>query len=137
MIKTTNGNIFGGFTEEVWSSTDGSVYDSNAFIFSLINKDGKPFKVMCSNNEYAIRCNSLYGSAIYCHSVFGPSFGGDDNFGDICIASNSNRNLKSYSDFGFSYEHPEYEFETDGAKSILAGAYNFQTVEIEVYTKIN
>ncbi len=137
VIKATSENIFGGFAEEVWSSSEGSVYDSSAFIFSLVNKAATKFKVMCTNNKYSAAHNSLYGTAIFCHSSLGPSFGGDDNFGDICVVSHSNTHEGSYSDFGFSYEHPDYEFESDEAKSILAGSYHFQIEDIEVYTQMN
>jgi hypothetical protein len=48
VIQSENGNVFGGFIEEEWSSLQ-IVTDPNAFIFSLINYDNKPFKVMWSN----------------------------------------------------------------------------------------
>ena len=71
------------------------------------------------------------------------------------ISSNSNQNQSSYSNFGYSYrdsKYPNYninsgynynhqthynhrQYGTQKCQTILAGAYNFQTVEIEVYTK--
>jgi hypothetical protein len=65
LIKSEIGNIFGGYTEQSWS--DNNVYksDSNAFIFSLINRLNKPVKINCSN---------IY-EAIYCHNKEGPTFG--------------------------------------------------------------
>jgi len=66
IIKSTNGNIFGGFTENAWKSTGGYYNDQKAFIFSLDNKENKPFKVMCSYGACAISCNSIHG----------PTFGG-------------------------------------------------------------
>jgi len=86
--------------------------------FSLINKENKPFKVMCPWN-----------CAIRCFSSRGPSFGWDDIF----IASDSNLNQESFSDFGQSYKHADYQRGTEKAKSILAGSNYFQTVEIEVF----
>jgi hypothetical protein len=39
VIKSENGNIFGGYTTKAWDSNWESVTDPNAFIFSLINKE--------------------------------------------------------------------------------------------------
>jgi len=59
VIKANSGNIFGGFTEQKWHSRGGFVTDPNAFIFSLVNKEEKPFKVLCSNEgKEAIGCDS-------------------------------------------------------------------------------
>ena len=84
--------------------------DPNSFIFSLINKTN------------IIDCDQIYGSA----------FGGND----FRIADKSNTNTTSYSNLGHSYTHPDYRFETNEAKSFLAGSYNFQVSEMEVYTKL-
>jgi len=64
IIKTTNGNVFGGYTEKSWS---GKSYksDSNSFVFSLINIRNKPLKIKWSKNL-----------SIYCCQVYGPTFGG-------------------------------------------------------------
>ena len=51
IIKSTNGQIFGGFNEIEWNSTNREYYDPNAFLFSLINKENKPFKVGFGINE--------------------------------------------------------------------------------------
>jgi len=118
IIKSEHGNIFGGFTEKAWDSASRDVIDPKAFIFSLVNKKNKPFKVMCTNGA----------NAIYCYSRFGPTFGESD----ICIFSDSNSNKLSYSDFGSSYKHPDYQYITEN-KSILAGSNRFQTSEIEVF----
>ena len=48
VIKAKSGNIFGGFTEEGF---DVSVVDLITFIFSLVNKENNPFKVICSINS--------------------------------------------------------------------------------------
>jgi hypothetical protein len=39
-----------GFTEQEWHSDCEFAADSKAFIFSLLNKEEKPFKVMCSDD---------------------------------------------------------------------------------------
>ncbi len=124
IIKSTNGNIFGGFTEKTWQSTICQyVADPNAFVFSLVNKENKPLKGICTDSDKAIVCNSSYGA------VFGV--------GEIWITSDSNSNQKSLSNFGLTYMHDDYKYGTEKAKSILAGSYYFQTVEIEVFVVTN
>jgi len=129
VIKSQNGNVFGGFTEKAWNSRKGSVTDPSAFIFSLVNKNENPFKAKCSNSgKYAI----------YCSPNKGPVFGGDDDkLRDIVILSDSNTLKNSYSNFGYSYQHPDYQRETVKAKSILAGSWGFHIEEIEIYAKTN
>ena len=127
VIKAKSGNIFGGFTEQEWHSKGGFVTDPKAFIFSLVNKDEKPFRVLCSNEGK---------QAIVCDSKCGPSFGGDgDCLTDICLRTDSEK--KNYCDFGYSFQHPDYEKDTDKANNILAGSNVFETLEIEVYAKTN
>ena len=43
--------------------------------------------------------------------------------------------MKSYSDLGYSYKHPQYEDGTNEASTFLAGSHKFQLDEIEVYQK--
>ena len=124
IIKSKNGNLFGGFVEKAWDSSTGAyLHDPKAFIFSLVNKENKPFKVLCSNNGE---------NAIWCSSTFGPTFGDD-----IVLRSSSNTIQEGWSNFGFSYKHGSYQKGTLEAKSILAGSENFQILEIEVFTAIN
>jgi hypothetical protein len=61
---------------------------------------------------------------------YGPTFGED-----ICIANNPKTTMNSYSDLGSDYKHPQYAFETIEAQLFLAGSYEFQLDEIEVYQK--
>ena len=83
------------------------------------------------NKHLAVKCQ-VQNFTIFCHAGYGPTFGGGH---DICIHSLSNANNNSYSNFGHSYKHAEYVEGTNEAKSLLVGSYNFQIVEIEVYTK--
>jgi len=127
VIKANSGNIFGGYTEQKWHSDDDFVADPKAFIFSLINKDDKPLKAFCLNESQL---------AIYCGPDYGPCFGGEGTYlKDICIDSDSHINKYSYCDFGYSYQHPDYLKDTDKAQKFLAGSYEFETVEIEVFVK--
>jgi hypothetical protein len=122
IIKSTNGNIFGGYTEESWSCFFGEEdenefkSDPKAFIFSLRNKNKTPIVLKCHDPAGAICCNKTYG----------PSFGD----GDIVICSDSNSNFTSYSNLGYSYEVPNYN---DDNYSFLAGTEHIKTIEIEVY----
>ena len=70
--------------------------------------------------------------AIYCNSQYGPSFGGGC---DIIIGDNSNTTVNSCSNLCCAYKHPQYEYGTNEAETFLAGSFNFQLDEIEVYQK--
>ena len=76
-----------------------------------------------------IRPNRLQTS-IYCHSSFGPIFGGGH---DICILYNSDATCDNHSMLGWTYKHAKYLVGTNGAQSFLAGSCKFELSEIEVY----
>ena len=123
IIKTTNENIFGGFTGAAWNSNNEYIHDTNSFIFSLVNQSSAPFKSKCIKNKYSICGNSSLG----------PIFGGYNIFNDndIRISSDSDSNFGSFSRLGHRYENTEMSY------SILAGSRYFQTKDIEVYEKLN
>ncbi len=123
IIKSEHGNIFGGFREKAWNSSGQYYADPKSFIFSLVNKENKSFKVNCTNGV----------GAIYCSSSYGPSFGNSITGHDILIYSDSNTNKGSLCNFSSSYNHADYPKYTEKAKTILAGSYQFQTLEIEVF----
>ncbi len=125
VIKSESGNVFGGYTDKAWYSNGGFVTDQNAFIFSLINKENKPFKVKCSD---------VGQNAIVCSPSIGPTFGKSDS--DIFINHNSNTN-SGHCNLGNTYKHPDYLVGTEKAKNILAGSFDFKTTEIEVYARVN
>jgi len=126
IIKSTNGNVFGGYTEQSWSSpsNDVDILDTKAFIFSLINQDNRPLKIKCSPNN-----------GIGCNKDWGPMFGGKNGKSDIVIADASNLNSESFSHFGHYFKHPDYVYRSNKANSFLAGSYKFRVAEIEVYLK--
>ncbi len=110
--------IFGGFTSIDWGSSSGWKSDPNAFLFSLTNKDNHPCKMrQISTNK-----------SIFCYSIYGPIFGGGY---DICICNYANTKAGSFSILGVSYQHPR----PSQGHSYLAGSYQFQLSEIEVYQK--
>jgi len=114
IIKSTNGNVFGGYTDQSWTCNYISKNDPNSFIFSFINYEKKTIKMICIKPNEAITCSTKIG----------PWFGEGH---DLMIFNNSNTNTLSYSDLGFSYKHPDYVYESNEAQSFLA--------EIEIYTK--
>jgi hypothetical protein len=69
--------------------------------------------------------------AIYCFNEYGPNFG----LMDLRISSESNSNIYSGSNIGYSYKHPDYARESDEANSFLAGSNEFKVLEIEIYTR--
>ena len=94
IIKSTNGNVFGGFTTKPWSQNGVWINDPDAFIFSLINSKKTPMKFYCK----------LAQNAIYCRADYGPTFGGGH---DIHICDNSNTTQSSYSYFYYSYKNDQ------------------------------
>lgn len=60
-VKTSNNQIFGGFTNGIWSSEEMNVTDNKAFLFSV-------------NHMQKYFCQKSNG-AIYNSRNFGPCFG--------------------------------------------------------------
>ena len=91
-----------------------------SFIFSLRNKeDLSPFKAPLKDENTP--------QAIYTHNSNGPTFGGGH---DLCIYNNAASNTNSYTHFNYTYQAPSGVSDTS---TILAGTYNFQPSEIEVF----
>ena len=114
--------IFGGYTEATWESSNQWKYDPNSFIFSLTNRENKPCKMKTTDVD----------KSIYCSQRYGPTFGGGF---DIFIENNANVSMQSFSNLGWTYEHPFYACKTNEAQTFLAGSYKFQLDEVEVYAK--
>ena len=86
---------------------------SNAFLFSLRNKDLKPFKSMVKEPA----------KAIYNYRFWGPTFGKDDLRIDRISSS-------SITNFGQYYSVPTEVRDKD---TVLAGAHKFEPDEVEVF----
>jgi hypothetical protein len=110
--------VFGGFASTAWNSSGHYKSDPNAFLFSLTNKDNLPCKVRLIQTQYSI----------YCHSDYGPIFGGGN---DLFICDYANTTAGSCSNLGHSYQHPQPE----QGGPYLAGSVEFHLSEIEVYQK--
>ena len=128
IVKSTSGNIFGGFTSAQWSSTliEKAQFDKSAFIFSLVNKENR--QLIFEQIRFEQSSNEIPSTCSFRH--FGPTFG--DGY-DLFISNCSNKNTSSYSNLGHIYTHPDYEYGSEKAITILAGSFNFQVQEIEVF----
>ena len=97
-----------------------------------MNKPGRgPVKFRPPGASYS------YESAIYSCSSYGPTFG-SNNGHDIYIPTEASSNTNSYSHLGFNYNPPSgYTYKDEFSRSFLAGSYNFQPNEVEVFYETN
>ena len=104
-------------------------HDSQAFLFSLVNKPGwAPVKLpqTDSSNRYSI-CQ--------CSSGYGPIFGGGN---DLHISNYASSNSNSYSNLGATYSPPSgYSYGSTFTKTFLAGSYKFTPDEVETFYETN
>src|SRR5690606_17441659 len=83
-----------------WSSSGGSyLTDGRCWLFSLVNNQRQPFKLP------TIKAQG--GNAMYCHSSYGPTFGGGH---DIKICDNSNTNESNSANLTNTYDLGEFVF---------------------------
>jgi hypothetical protein len=121
ILKSTEGYIFGGYSDQSWQSHRYDSYKSSsrAFLFSIVNPAGlAPMKLPLTGewNKYAV----------WCHLSYGPWFG----IGyDICIHGKCNIEKKSFSRLGGSYTLPPGQ----DRNTFLAGSDYFLVAEIEVF----
>lgn len=106
-----------------FSDSGGSFSDStHSFLFSFKNRYGlDPFKLHIKYSKHAI-----YGDNSY-----GPTFGAGH---DIYIADNAGSNTNSIANVGHDYVQPAgYKYNEGNTPNLLAGSYNFQPHEVEVF----
>ena len=102
VTKSTNGNVFGGYTDAAWNKLFGWIRNENAFLFSLINKDNNPLKMECLKPQFA---------------VCGHSDPWIQQYGlDLYLCSNSNVNTRSSTNLGYAYKHTSYDWGSTQAK---------------------
>ena len=111
LIETTNGNRFGGFTNQTWKGGFSFKKDKTAFIFSLDKLEKYPIK------------NDHIEEAIICKTNYLVSFGK----GDILIFDNANKMLNK-SSFPYSYGNNNIK-----KYSLNNGESHFIVKEIEIY----
>lgn len=112
-------SIFGGYTTLSWESPmlPVDLPDPKAFLFSLNHETIHSVKK--SYSAVTHRKDSL--------AIFGAGY-------DISLSNNCNQNTNSRSYFGCYYELPEtMEVGTEEAKTYLAGLFNFNVKELEVF----
>ena len=108
-------------------SGSGYRYDSNAFLFSLVNKPGwVPVKLPQTGKDSSNRRFSIYDDRSN-----GPTFGGGFDI-HISIYASSNRNSKS--NLGWTYSPPSgYSYGSTFTETFLAGSKNFTPDEVETF----
>ncbi|CAH3168587.1 unnamed protein product, partial [Porites lobata] len=122
IIRVGGKYIFGGYTSLSWGNCQYR-YDSQAFLFSLVNKPGlAPVKLPVYRN---------YGNAIYDCSSYGPTFGGGH---DLFIVDYASSNGNSYTYLGQAYSPPSgYSYGSSSTYTFLAGTYTFTPDEVETF----
>jgi len=108
IVETTLGVVFGGFTAQSWSSSNGGQYvpDSSAFVFRLRPTPMRKFKVSSSS------------TAIYRRTAYGPHFGNNA----FHIENNCQDNAKSYVSSGSYYDLGSYAL-NDGSQDFRVKHY--------------
>jgi hypothetical protein len=119
IVKSTEGYIFGGYSDQSW--VGGACYrpSSRAFLFSIVNPVGlAPMKLPLTGerNKFAMCYNPSHG----------PVFGWGH---DLCIRDNCNTVKDSSSRLGCSYTLPSGQ----DRNTFLAGSQYFLVAKIEVF----
>ena len=104
VIKTTKGNIFGGYTTQLWKQ--GKVQDRNAFVFSIDKKK----KYNIKNPEYAIGFENNY------FWMFGYSYN------TIVCRNNCTKTNDNYVD-NKSYDIPEQYELNEGERNFTVKSF--------------
>ena len=99
IIKSTDGNIFGGYTTKPWASNECFVTDNNAFLFLIKSNDSKQ-QNQCPQAFDIKRIES--GTAILGTEERGPVFGGGY---DISIGTDCNDELPDDKSLASSKKH--------------------------------
>ena len=118
IVRSSNGNVFGGFTTQSWDGLNCYKRDADAFIFSLINQENIAKKILVKPSE----CHN----AIYCYPNYGPDFGSGHGFFVENMANTKNCTSKLPSSYN-------YNGAIDG-KIYLAGSQLFTVSEVEVFS---
>ena len=108
-------------------SGSGYRHDSNAFLFSLVNKPGWAPVKLPQTGKYSYRRQY----SIYDYQSHVPTFGGGH---DIFISNYASSSRNSYSNLGSEYSPPSgYSYSSTFAQTFLAGTYHFTPDEIETF----
>ena len=101
-------------------------YDSQAFLFSLVNKPGWAPVKLPQTGQY-----SSYRYSIFACSSYGPIFGGGH---DIYIVNYASSSSSSCTALGYTYSAPSgYSLGSTFSNTFLAGTYYFTPDEVETF----
>ena len=101
-------------------------YDSQAFLFSLVNKPGWAPVKLPQTGTYSYSSYSIYACSSY-----GPTFGWGH---DIYIVDYASSSSSSYTNLGYTYSAPSgYSLGSTFTYTFLAGTYNFTPDEVETF----
>ena len=101
-------------------------YDSQAFLFSLVNKPGWAPVKLPQTGTYSSGRYSIYD----CWDR-GPAFGGGH---DIYIADYASSSSSSYTNLDHDYSAPSgYSYGSTFTRTFLAGTYKFTPDEVETF----
>jgi hypothetical protein len=119
IVKSTEGNIFGGYSDQSWESNSKCKSSSRAFLFSMVNPAGvAPMKLPLTGKwNY---------NAMGCYFSRSPMFGGGS---DLCVQDNCNTVTNACSRLGHTYTLPPGQ----DSRTFLAGSEFFLVAEIEVF----
>ena len=123
------GCIFGGYASVTWNHSPVYKEDPDAFLFSLVRRHEEFDEERAKPQPRLIRCTTLF-EAVDADETHGPAFG---HGRDLLIACHSDINEDSYSNLSRAYRLDECAFQSDEARSFLAGSYKFRTAEVEVF----
>jgi len=120
IVKSIKGNIFGAYSTVHFSSSNTQCQSTEGWLFSLMNPSGKPIRMSIYQNAT---------NAIYDHSGYGPTYGG--NY-DLHISNNCLNDAASYSNISNTYMPPRIA----SNNTFLDGQQQFQVDEIEIFERI-
>ena len=101
-------------------------YDSQAFLFSLVNKPGWAPVKLPQTGAYSYNSYSIYACSSY-----GPTFGGGH---DIFIDNYASSSSSSYTNLDYAYSAPSgYSYGSTFTMTFLAGTYQFTPDEVEIF----
>ena len=101
-------------------------YDSQAFLFSLVNKPGWAPVKLPQTGAYSYLSYSIYDCSSY-----GPTFG----YGhDIYIVDYASSSGSSNTYLGYTYSPPSgYSYRSTFTQTFLAGTHSFTPDEVETF----
>ncbi|XP_062574794.1 uncharacterized protein LOC134236603, partial [Saccostrea cucullata] len=122
VLYNNNDTVYGGFTSQNWDDSGEYVSDPKAFLFQL-RYNGRR-----SPNQFLIKPDK-HTKAIYCHSKYGPTFGGGydvTTFKNTVSESNGIFELNLSFSLDYTYDMKNFDF-----NSFANG--NLQVRDLEVY----